>query len=461
MAAPPIGFALRQVRIDQLVPSRGLIICKEISTGHSMEVSVLPMRVRLPKVGEQWLIDRTYGHWSFASLISSPDLFEVGAGGGGEAGEPGPPGPANTLTIGTVEPGLVAGATITGEAPDQVLDLVLPQGNPGSPGPPGADSTVPGPPGPANVITIGTVDSGAEPEASITGESPDQVLNLTLPKGDPGAPGAPGTPGAPGDPGPANTLTVGTVTTLSAGSPVTVTITGQAPEQVLNLGLPQGAPGDPGAPGAPGDPGAPGEPGPPGPANTLTVGAVTDLAPGQSPTATITGEAPSQVLDLGLVRGDKGDPGDPGADSTVPGPPGPPNVLSIGTVTTLDPEAAATVTITGQAPEQVLSLGLPAGHQGEPGSPGAPGADSTVPGPPGPANTLTIGTVTTLSPDAEATATITGEAPVQTLDLGLVKGDKGDPGAPGADGTFAWVGTTPPPGDPTTWVVGQLWVDVS
>lgn len=72
------GFVLRQVRVDQLVPSRGLAICQEITTGRSMEVPVLPMRVRLPKVGEQWVLDRTFGHWSFAALVSSPDLFDVG-----------------------------------------------------------------------------------------------------------------------------------------------------------------------------------------------------------------------------------------------------------------------------------------------------------------------------------------------------------------------------------------------
>lgn len=43
------------------------------------------------------------------------------------------------------------------------------------------------------------------------------------------------------------------------------------------------------------------------------------------------------------------------------GPTGPVNTLSIGTVTTLSPGAAATATIGGTAPTQTLSLGLPAG----------------------------------------------------------------------------------------------------
>lgn len=56
-----------------------------------------------------------------------------------------------------------------------------------------------GDPGPANTLSIGTVSNtvGA-PAASITGNSPDQTLNLTLKQGEKGD------PGDPGDPGPSN-----------------------------------------------------------------------------------------------------------------------------------------------------------------------------------------------------------------------------------------------------------------
>ncbi|MCK9234919.1 MAG: hypothetical protein M0P09_01230, partial [Acholeplasmataceae bacterium] len=40
--------------------------------------------------------------------------------------------------------------------------------------------------GPANELTIGTVESGATPSVTITGESPQQVLNFVLEKGDTG-----------------------------------------------------------------------------------------------------------------------------------------------------------------------------------------------------------------------------------------------------------------------------------
>ena len=52
----------------------------------------------------------------------------------GKKGDPGATGPANTLTIGTVTSGIEASATITGEAPNQTLNLVLPKGDKGENG---------------------------------------------------------------------------------------------------------------------------------------------------------------------------------------------------------------------------------------------------------------------------------------------------------------------------------------
>jgi len=43
-----------------------------------------------------------------------------------------------------------------------------------------------GPAGPSNVLTIGEVTKGDEAHATITGESPKQILNLVLPKGEKG-----------------------------------------------------------------------------------------------------------------------------------------------------------------------------------------------------------------------------------------------------------------------------------
>ena len=70
----------------------------------------------------------------------------------------------------------------------------------------------------------------------------------------------------------------------------------------------------------------------------------------------------------------------------------------------------------------------PVGPQGEKGMQGETGATgATGPqGPAGPANVLTIGSVTSGN---VASATITGEAPNQTLNFVLEKGDKGDSGS--------------------------------
>ena len=53
-----------------------------------------------------------------------------------------------------------------------------------------------------------------------------------------------------------------------------------------------------------------------GPANVLSIGTVSSLPPGSKATASIVGDSPSQVLNLGLVEGPEG------KASTVPGPPG-------------------------------------------------------------------------------------------------------------------------------------------
>jgi len=159
---------------------------------------------------------------------------------------------------------------------------------------------------------------------------------------------------------PPTSLSIGTVTTLAPGDPVTAAIHGLPPSQILDLGIPQG------------------DQGVSGPANSLAIGTVTE---GASPDASITGTPPNQTLNLTL----------PAAD------PGPPNTLAIGTVVE-GPTAGAS--ITGTSPNQTLNLVLPE-------------AD------PGPPNTLTIGTV---GSGASPAASITGTSPNQTLNLTLVPG---------------------------------------
>lgn len=78
-----------------------------------------------------------------------------------------------------------AGASVTDfrDTGDGSLVLVLSDGTESPPIP-----FTRGPAGPANEIEIGTVLRGDEPYAALIGEAPHQVLNMILPKGDPGDP---------------------------------------------------------------------------------------------------------------------------------------------------------------------------------------------------------------------------------------------------------------------------------
>lgn len=85
-----------------------------------------------------------------------------------------------------------------------------------------------------------------------------------------------------------------TATTLSAGSPATVTFA----DNTFAFGIPKGAKGDTGATGATGA------------TPDFSIGTVSTLETGQPATATITGTAAAPVLNLGLPKGNKGDNGD-------------------------------------------------------------------------------------------------------------------------------------------------------
>jgi hypothetical protein len=105
----------------------------------------------------------------------------------------------------------------------KVIEIQLP-GAPGSAGPVG-------PAGPSSVLTIGTVTTvatGGNATATLSGVSPNQTLNLGIPRGATGATG----PGA--------NLTIGTITTSTPGSDGAASITGTTPNYVLNLTLPRG-----------------------------------------------------------------------------------------------------------------------------------------------------------------------------------------------------------------------------
>ena len=195
---------------------------------------------------------------------------------------------------------------------------------------------------------------------------------------------------------------VGTTITLPPGSDATVVIDNAVDPPTISFGIPRG------------DVGATGPP------NILSVGSTTTSAPGSDAEVTITGTSPAQVLHFVIPRGEQGPQG-------IQGIQGPPNVLSVGTVTTGAPGSAASATITGTSPAQVLNLTIPRGDTGAQGIQGVTGAT-------GPPNVLSIGTVTTGAPGDPASATITGTSPAQVLNLSLPKGDQGPQGIQGIQG---------------------------
>ena len=120
-------------------------------------------------------------------------------------------------------------------------------------------------------------------------------------------------------------------------------------------------------------------------------------------------------------RGAKGEPGQDGVTPT----------FSIESVETGEPGTDADVTMTGDAPNHGLKFVIPRGNKGDKGEPGAkgepgsPGAKGDK-GDTGATPNLTIGSVTTLEAGQNATASITGESPDLTLNLGIPKGADGE-----------------------------------
>ena len=72
---------------------------------------------------------------------------------------------------------------------------------------------------------------------------PTGDIGPTGPTGATGDIGPTGPTGATGDIGPTPTLTIGTVTTGDPGTEASATITGTAPDFILNLVIPQGPTG--------------------------------------------------------------------------------------------------------------------------------------------------------------------------------------------------------------------------
>lgn len=239
-------------------------------------------------------------------------------------------GKAPNLFIGTVTTlpsGSNATATITPNGTDSyVINLGIPKGDNGE----------------APTIRVGTITQGVTANVAIREVGGELLFDFTLPKGDKGDTGAKGDKGDKGD---TPTIKVGTVTQGTAN----VAIREVNGEYLFDFTLPNGSGG--------------------GIAPTIKVGTVTQGVTADVTMREVSGE---HLLDFTLPKGDKGDKGDTGekgdkgekgekGDKGDKGDNGVSPSFTIGTVTTLEPDQNATVTISGTFPNLVLNFGIPRG----------------------------------------------------------------------------------------------------
>ena len=166
--------------------------------------------------------------------------------------------------------------------------------------------------------------------------------------------------GITGPQGPSGTLSVGTVTSGSAGGLPSIVNSGTAEAAVLDFVIPAGAIGPQGAQ---------------GPSGTLSVGTVTSGVAGSAPSVTNSGKASAAVLDFVIPVGQTGATGPQGpvgpTGATGPtgptgavGPQGTAATITVGSVTTGAPGTQASVSNTGTTNAAVLNFTIPAGQNG-------------------------------------------------------------------------------------------------
>ena len=268
------------------------------------EAAIKELNAHPPVPGENgyWMLWDLDTHSYVQSQLVVPGLhIEIGETTTGDPGTPasvtnsgtntapvlnftipeGEKGDAATIQVGEVtasDPGSEPQVKNSGTENAAVFDFVLPRGQTGPTGPAATievESTVTGEPGTqASVENVGT-----------TGVA---KLRFTIPRGNTGQNGV--TP----------TLSAGNVETLEPGQPATASVTGAGPAYQINLGIPRGQTGAQGAPGQDGQDGQ---------TPTISVGSVTTLDPGQDATAEITGKTPNLTLNLGIPQGPPGQDG--------------------------------------------------------------------------------------------------------------------------------------------------------
>ena len=234
--------------------------------------------------------------------------FGIPKGNKGDTGASGGSGETTvvnpTITIGTVTNGDTASATITGDSPNYTLNLVLPKGDKGAKG----DAGTKGADGITPTIAVGTTttgEAGTNANVTMSKSGTTYTFNFTIPKGVKGDTGAAGTKGDKGEKGDPFTYADFTSEQLAA-------LKGAKGDKGD-----KGDTGADGVAGAKGDKGDRGEKGADGVTPTFTIGTITTGAAGSTATVTITGTAPNYVLNFTIPKGDKGDAGEAGSGGDV------------------------------------------------------------------------------------------------------------------------------------------------
>jgi hypothetical protein len=186
--------------------------------------------------------------------------------------------------------------------------------------------------------------------------------------------------GVSGPAGPANSLAIGTVTTVAAGGSATASVTGSSPSQTLNLGIPTGATGS---------------------TATVSVGSTTTGAAGTSAAVSNSGTSSAAVLNFTVPRGDSGTAATIAVHSTTTGAAG----------------TSASVVNVGTTSAASLDFTIPQGAKGDTGT----------------AATISTATPTVITGAAGTDASVvnTGTSSAAVYQFTIPRGNTGNTGADG------------------------------
>lgn len=235
---------------------------------------------------------------------------------GGPKGEKGDQGDAATISVASTSTGAAgtdASVVNQGTAHDAQLAFTIPRGDKGDKGDTGA--------------------RGFSPKAWVTRGDDYAQINIENEYSTSQARVYDGTDGQDGQ---AATISVASTSTLPAGSPATVENVGTSSAASLAFGIPQGVAGQDGA----------------------------DGADGFSPVATVTPTGTGATISITDAEGTTT------ADITngVNGQDGDAATITVGTVTTLQPNQSAYVTNVGTTSQAIFDIGIPKGDKGDAGS---------------------------------------------------------------------------------------------